>query len=460
MTTEKRPNRSIKRTVRAILTVFFLFALVIGAYFFIQYRQQQNALAAIKDLDLVAFERKTLISSINGTGTVQPAQDALLVWQTNGHVGSVAVSVGSQVQQGDLLAALDENDLPLDILQARMEKLNAEQALENLESSSALRREQLKADISAAQNNLKALTDELALLQARECSSWRLRNLQTNLEDAQENYRDNPNEFNLRAVQAAQSALDFCAPEVITSQTSSLEAKISLQQETIATWQSDLDKISNGPDPIEREKLELQLAIAEKRLASQQITAPFSGTITSVSAVQGALVSAGTQAFRLADLSTLQLKVPVSEVDIPNVAVGQKALMTFDAYFNQTFTGQVLEISGAGENQAGVINYLVTISIDDGQAELKPGMTAGVVIQIAEKTDVLALPVQAVTNKDGKDIVYVMRADKPVPVEIQVGAYSEDQVEILSGNLEEGEMVVLNPPTSVLDRFPGMFGNR
>jgi len=173
VTTEKRPNRSIKRTVRAILTVFFLFALVIGAYFFIQYRQQQNALAAIKDLDLVAFERKTLISSINGTGTVQPAQDALLVWQTNGHVGSVAVSVGSQVQQGDLLAALDENDLPLDILQARMEKLNAEQALENLESSSALRREQLKADISAAQNNLKALTDELALLQARECSSWR-----------------------------------------------------------------------------------------------------------------------------------------------------------------------------------------------------------------------------------------------------------------------------------------------
>jgi len=126
VTTEKRPNRSIKRTVRAILTVFFLFALVIGAYFFIQYRQQQNALAAIKDLDLVAFERKTLISSINGTGTVQPAQDALLVWQTNGHVGSVAVSVGSQVQQGDLLAALDENDLPLDILQARMEKLNAE----------------------------------------------------------------------------------------------------------------------------------------------------------------------------------------------------------------------------------------------------------------------------------------------------------------------------------------------
>ena len=99
--------------------------------------------------------------------------------------------------------------------------------------------------------------------------------------------------------------------------------------------------------------------------------------------------------------------------------------MTFDAYFNKTFTGQVLEISGAGENQAGVINYLVTISIDEGAGTLKPGMTAGVVIQIAEKTNVLALPIQAVTNKNGKDIVYVMRGSQPVAVEIQVGAYSE-----------------------------------
>jgi multidrug efflux pump subunit AcrA (membrane-fusion protein) len=53
-----------------------------------------------------------------------------------------------------------------------------------------------------------------------------------------------------------------------------------------------------------------------------------------------------------------------------------------------------------------------------------------------------------------------MRGSQPVAVEIQVGAYSEDQVEILSGDLKEGEMVVVNPPTSVLDRFPGMFGNR
>jgi len=459
VTTETR-NKRPKKTGRTILTVFIILALLVGAFFIIRYRQQQNAQAAISDLEVVAFERKTLQSSINGTGTVQPAQDALLVWQTSGRVGELMVSIGSQVQQGDVLAALDENDLPLDVLQARMDKLNVEQALANLESAAALSREQLKADISSAQASLVSLNIELSQLQERECTSWRLSNLQTDFDDAQTAYRDNPTELNLRVLQTAQSALDFCAPETIARQISTLTDKISLQEQTIASWQADLEKIKDGPDPLERKKLELQLAIAEKRLESQFIKAPFTGTVTSVSAVKGALVSAGTQAVRLADLSTLQLKVPVSEVDIPNVAVGQKASMTFDAFFNQSFSGQVLEIAGAAENQAGVMNYMVTISIDHGQETIKPGMTAGVVIQTAELPDVLVLPIQAVVNKDGKDIVYVMRGGQPETVQVQVGAYSDGLAEILSGDLEEGEMVVLNPPTSLLDSFPRLSGSR
>ncbi len=170
-------------------------------------------------------------------------------------------------------------------------------------------------------------------------------------------------------------------------------------------------------------------------------------------------MSAGSQAVRLADLSTLQLKVPVSEVDIPNVAVGQKATMTFDAYFNETFEGNVLEIAGAAENQAGVMVYMVTISIEDGQGSLKPGMTAGVVIEIAEKPNALVLPVQAVTSKDGKDIVYVMRGSNPEAVEVQVGLFRGPGRNSLR-RPGRRRLVVVNPPTSVLDTFPGMFGNR
>ena len=59
--------------------------------------------------------------------------------------------------------------------------------------------------------------------------------------------------------------------------------------------------------------------------------------------VTGALVSAGAQAVSLADLSSLKLKVLISEVDIPSIAIGQKAVMVFDAYYNEPFTGEVLK---------------------------------------------------------------------------------------------------------------------
>ncbi len=87
-------------------------------------------------------------------------------------------------------------------------------------------------------------------------------------------------------------------------------------------------------------------------------------------------------------------------------------------------------------------------------------MTASVLIQTAEKPNALVVPIQAVTSKNGTDVVYVMRNNKPVAVEVQVGAYSDDLVEILSGNLEEGEYVVVNPPTSVLNSIPGFYRNR
>lgn len=459
MTSEKSPKRP-KKIGRAILTAILILALAAGVFLLYRYSQKQKAQAAIDNLDLASAQRETLISSINGTGTVQPAQDALLVWKTSGRVGKVSVSVGSLVRQGEVMAALDEHDLPLDILQARMEKLTAQQALENLEASTALKREQLKVSISDAQTNLTSLNNELTLLRERECTAWRSRKLQTDYDDAQTNYRDNPTELNLRALQAAQTALDFCKPESIALQINALTDRISLQEANISGWQADLEKIAAGPDPVEREKLELQLAIAEKRLEARQIIAPFAGTVTSVNTVTGALVSAGAQAVSLADLSSLKLKVLISEVDIPSIAIGQKAVMVFDAYYNEPFTGEVLEIAGAGEPQAGVVNYAVTISIEGGQEALKPGMTASVLIQTAEKPNALVVPIQAVTSKNGTDVVYVMRNNKPVAVEVQVGAYSDDLVEILSGNLEEGEYVVVNPPTSVLNSIPGFYRNR
>lgn len=111
VTSEKSPKRPNK-IGRAILTAILILALAAGVFLLYRYSQKQKAQAAIDNLDLAAVQRETLISRINGTGTVQPAQDALVVWETSGRVGKVSVSVGSLVRQGEVMAALDEHDLP------------------------------------------------------------------------------------------------------------------------------------------------------------------------------------------------------------------------------------------------------------------------------------------------------------------------------------------------------------
>ena len=83
MTSEKSPKRP-KKIGRAILTAILILALGAGVFLLYRYSQKQKAQAAIDNLDLAAVQRETLISSINGTGTVQPAQDALLVWKPAG----------------------------------------------------------------------------------------------------------------------------------------------------------------------------------------------------------------------------------------------------------------------------------------------------------------------------------------------------------------------------------------
>jgi HlyD family secretion protein len=78
-------------------------------------------------------------------------------------------------------------------------------------------------------------------------------------------------------------------------------------------------------------------------------------------------------------------------------------------------------------------------------------MTAAVNISVTEKKDVLAVPSRAVRTSDGQRVVYVMRGSSLTPVDIEVGAVSDTSVEVVSGEITEGDLIVLNPPVSIMD---------
>ena len=455
MTSEPIIERKKKKSRWWIYVLIAL--LIVGALvLYNNYKAEQDRQATISSLRTSPLARETLQSSISATGNVRPRQSLSLTWKSGGTVGDVEVAVGDKVEEGDILLSLNENKLPADLIQASISKITASQALENLDANTALQRANLNNQIQTALNAKVDLETQFLNLDSRQCEDWRLDNLRNDYENALESYQNRSDEAGWRRVQVAKTALDYCDPDVISQQLDILQAQIDVQNQTIENTQADLDKIKNGPDPEEVNKLELQLALAEKQLEGQFITAPFDGTVLSIGQKTDDQVSPGTVAVQVADLSELFVEVPISEVDIPEIQLDQKVSLFFDAYYDEEFFGVVSDISDTAERSTGIVNYTVTIKLDelDEQSNrIKPGMTAAVNILTSEKPDVLVVPAEAVVSRDNKQYVYVLRNGVPEMVEVKIGSYSSQQAEILETTIDEGEAIVINPPNDIMSQI-------
>ncbi len=186
------------------------------------------------------------------------------------------------------------------------------------------------------------------------------------------------------------------------------------------------------------------------KLSYAAIHAPLSGVVGSVSTREGETVAAGLSAptfVTIVDLKRLQLDAYVDEVDIGKVEVGQKAFFSVDAFPNKEFHGRVTAIYPQAVIQNDVVTYDCIISIDthyDGL--LRPQMTATVSIMVANRENVLVLPVGAVKHRAGQNMVLRRNGDRIEEVSVTTGWQDDTRIEILSG-LSEGEIVLLSQPT-------------
>jgi HlyD family secretion protein len=225
-------------------------------------------------------------------------------------------------------------------------------------------------------------------------------------------------------------------------------AEIAVLEAQLVDAQREWQRWENGPDSAEITAAEARLAVARATLNQAQIVAPFDGTITAIYSQPGDIVSPGSQAFRLDDLTPLLVDARVPEIDINKIQPGQAAILSFDAIPNQEYLGTVVEVPAVGDVVENVASFKVVVEITNADEKIRPEMTTTLSIVVTELSDVLLVPNRALRLSQVERIVYVLRNGEMVPVSLALGAGSDAYTQILAGDLEEGELIVLNPPST------------
>lgn len=219
------------------------------------------------------------------------------------------------------------------------------------------------------------------------------------------------------------------------------------------------------------ESSEANLAKAKRNLAYATITSPIDGVVISRAVEEGQTVAAGFETPTLftiaADLTQMQVIADVDEADIGGVKEGQRVEFTVDAYPNDTFEGTVTQVRLEATEESNVVTYEVVISAHNPDLKLKPGLTANVTIYIAERRNVINIPLKALRfvpdppsgkapaaesqpqpqpQKSGNDsikTIWVQENNTWKPRRVKVGMDNGVNVEICEG-LNEGEVVAID----------------
>jgi HlyD family secretion protein len=331
--------------------------------------------------------------------------------------------VEAQADLSELEADSTTADRLYDLRETEAERSAGYTRLANETYSDAYHQDRLRAAYNALLDSQDAVAKaevqaEISLLSAR----TRVRRAEESLERAQEN---------LAGAQTGADELDLAQARMAIA-----EAEVAL-----AEAQERRAELDEGTDPVDLataqaslDKKRLAVAEAEADLAAATIRAPFDGTVLDTGADRGDLVNKNSQILTIANLDQLEVLASVDETTIRQVEAGQGAMISFDAFPGQQFTGQVLSVPLQGTLQGGVMVYQVPVSLEGAEElPLLVGMTANVEIQVGYVEDALLVPTMALQNVGGFYQVLVPAGSDPeaapqaVPVEVGLsdGMYTE-----------------------------------
>src|SRR5262245_46306425 len=300
---------------------------------------------------------RDLEAIVSASGKIQPKRQVNVSANTTGRVTRVAVEEGQRVKTGQFLLEIDPRSLDAQLQRGEASVAAAQSSLQQSRASV----QQTRVALDLARQNLKR-TQEL----------WK-EGLTTreSLERAEND------------VEAREAELKTREQEIQTN-----EQRIKVEEAGLATTKYNLNQVI--------------------------ISAPMDGLVTRRSieegetAVLGTMNNAGSVLLTIADMSMLEAEVEVDETEIPSVTLGQAAKVTIDAIPDRTFKGHVTEVGNSpiqtttqntgGQRQA--TTFKVVITIDEAVPDVRPGFTCTAEITTATRTNVVSVPIQALTVRE------------------------------------------------------------
>jgi HlyD family secretion protein len=387
-----------------------------------------------------AAHKGDLKITVEATGQTEPVSDIEVKSEATGKITEFFVKEGDHVKKGDELCRLDQTNQQLIVQQQQITVSRAELAYEQAKTaSSSGQQSQLEASVASAQAGADSARDayDKAVLATGRIEEMFAKGYasQQELESAQQQ------------VAAAKAQLD------------SAEAALANAKKQLANFQESSNAASIKEAKLGLEAAKVALAEARKQLGDSVIKAPIDGIIMeklldvgdSVVSINSSF-GGGNTLVKIADLSRIQIRTSVDEIDIGKILTGQTATVTVDAFSDKEFAGKVTNVfpQGVASGQ-GLINFIALVEVDNTEGLLLGNMTATVKIEAKVYKDVLLIPLAATRAGEEPDttVVEVLNAgedkfDEKAKTEqnrkIKVGDTDYQNIIVLEG-LKDGEMV-------------------
>jgi len=454
------------------LLIFVLILIIIaGGVWFVRGRlgAESNDQAAVA-VDVIEAVPGNITTTVSADGNIRAAETKEVKTKVSSFIEEIYIENGDLVNENETIAKMEDynfrnnlEELELKLQEAKinykelnekyskqdeLNKLRIEEAEKNLEIAiSSKEKEKINLNnkkdeiidkIDEVKNSLNKANQELEdskyLYNKGAVTKNKLEEIQDNYDRQRKNLSSLEKELKNLNEKTIPNSLKLADLRIDNAKNNLRLVKYNIEEEKIDKEDLDLAKIKI-------KRLENNLVKARKDLENIVIKSPYNGTIIERKGSEGSRVNQGDIIVTLADINDLVAEIFVDEIDVNQVKIGQKVILTSDS-FPKKIGGRVDYVAPISTKVGNINKYKTEIKLDKPDEFLKLGMFLNAEITTNKAENVITIPSMSILGEE-ENYVFVYENNKVIKRVVEIGLQSITDVEVKG--IKEGEKIISGP---------------